>query len=158
MLEDLDFGFRLRELGMTLVYCPEAVGIHACPMDTLDKVIESGKRYGRTLAEWGDRLPMLGSHLDEMGGSIGGGWRNFLRSPADYLKCAVRRAVVNAATVRVLEQIVRRARIDAPPEPLLARCCREIWSFHFRNEYRRVLGDRVRSETAEACTGVDCLG
>jgi len=135
VVEDMDLAWRLRDRGMQLIYCREAVAIHTDPMDTVDKVVLSGKKYGRAFAEWRGRIPLYQSEIWELGGRFNGGWKHFRFRPWAYVKDAVRRWAINQYSIGILLRIARNIPILNPPNPLLLRLCKEIWAYYYRHEY-----------------------
>lgn len=135
VVEDMDLALRLRDRGLCLLYCREAEAVHTEPLDTIDKVISEGKKYGRAFAEWKGRIPLYQDEIWKLGGRFNGGLKHFRSHPAGYAKDAVRRWTINRATIGILVRIARRKRISDPPPFLLARLCKEIWAFYYRNEF-----------------------
>lgn len=146
-LQDMDLAFRLKEKGLKLIYCPEAIGIHTQPLDTLEKVVSSGKKYGRTLAEWFGRIPNFQKEIANFGGRFDGGWNHFIHHPGHYLKDAVRRLIINKYTIDLILRAASRITITKPPKNILVRCCREIWAYYYRHEFyawrKHFLGKKV---------------
>jgi glycosyltransferase involved in cell wall biosynthesis len=136
-LQDTELAFRLKRAGMRLFYLPGAAALHTQPLDTIEKVIHSGRKYGRTLAEWIDRVPEFREEMTAFGARFDGGWRYACAAPWVYLKDAARRLLINRLTAPLLERMVRRLPVGNPPSALLARCCRELWAYIYRDTYRR---------------------
>ena len=136
-LQDKELGFRLKEKGLRLIYCQEAVGIHRDPLDTVEKVVRSGKKYGRTLAEWYERIPQFQKEITSFAGRFNGGWRHFASDPLQYLKDAGRRWAINQYTIGLVLRIAHRMPITNPPKKILVRCCIEIWAYYYRHEFQK---------------------
>ncbi len=134
-LDDLDLAFRMQEMGMQLIYAENAVGIHTQPLDTLEKVIEMGKRYGQSLAEHYELLPWIEVKMEDLGARFNGGRRQLMSAPAAYVKDALRRLAINRMTIYPLTWAASKIPVTNPPSRSLVRCCREIWAFHYRNEF-----------------------
>jgi glycosyltransferase involved in cell wall biosynthesis len=136
-LDDLDLAFRLKDKGLRLVYCPKAVAVHRLPLDTLDKVVESGKRYGKTLADWYKTIPSFRSEIARFGARFDGGASHLVHEPVAYLKDAVRRWTVNTLTISLMLRLASKLQRSNAYGRLLTACCREIWAFYYRDEFRR---------------------
>lgn len=135
-LQDVDLALRLAEKGLNLLYCAEACALHTRPLDSVDKVIASGRKYGLTLAEWYDRVPQFHLWREHLGGRFSGGMVQLRRHPRRFIKDWLVRRTVNGWTVGALERIARRLPVTAPPSRLLVRCCIELWAFHYRDAFR----------------------
>lgn len=136
-LQDKELGLRLRKRGLRLIYCREAVVIHLAPLDTVEKVVKNGKNYGRTLAEWYERIPQFQSEITLFAGRFNAGWRHFASDPLQYFKDAVRRWAINRYTIGLVLRIVHRIPITNPPQKILVRCCVEIWAYYVRHEFKK---------------------
>jgi glycosyltransferase involved in cell wall biosynthesis len=100
LAEDMDLALRLNAFGLKLIYCREAVAIHTLPLDTLEKVINDGRKYGRALAEWHGRIPLYQKKgIWQLGARLNGGWHHFSRHPWGYIKDAIRRWSINYITL-----------------------------------------------------------
>jgi len=152
-LQDMDLAFRMQELGMKLVYRGDAVGTHLGPLDTVDKVIFSGAKYGRALAEWYDRIPGLRREITRLGGRFDGGWAQFRASPWRYVKDAVRRLIVNRATAPAIERCAHAMPVTVPPRRSLVRLCKELWAYHYRYEFNKGR-QKLRKAEAEGRPGL----
>jgi glycosyltransferase involved in cell wall biosynthesis len=135
--EDTDLSLRMRDFGLKLIYCREAVGIHTEPIDTLEKVVNSGRKYGRTLAEWRGRIPLYRKEIWRLGARLNGGWHHFSQHPWGYIKDAIRRWTINKYTIKAILGITRRIPITNPPHKVLRRCCKEVWAYYYRDEFRK---------------------
>jgi glycosyltransferase involved in cell wall biosynthesis len=135
-LQDVDLALRLAEKGLTLLYCAEACALHTRPLDSVDKVIASGRKYGLTLAEWYDRVPQFHLWREHLGGRFSGGGAQLRRHPGRFIKDWIVRRTVNGWTVGALERVARCMPVTAPPGRFLVRCCIELWAFHYRDAFR----------------------
>lgn len=135
-LQDTELAFRLKKRGLKLVFCQEAVGIHKEPVDTVEKVMKRGKKYGYTAAEWYDRIPQLRETIISAG-RFNGGWGHFVSDPAKYFKNAVRRWAINRFTINLISEMAKRIPITSPPKKVLVRCCKEIWAYYLRHEFKK---------------------
>jgi glycosyltransferase involved in cell wall biosynthesis len=135
LAEDMDLALRLDALGLKLIYCREAVAIHTLPLDTLEKVINDGRKYGRALAEWYGRIPLYQKEVWRLGAGLNGGWYHFGRHPWGYLKDAFRRWSINQYTIKPVMWMASRIPITNPPKRILRRLCKEIWAYHYRYEF-----------------------
>lgn len=134
-LQDMELALRLKQKGLILVYCSEAIGTHTQPLDTLDKVINSGKKYGQTLAKWYEKAPILKKQLPVLGGRFNGGWDHLIHNPWQYFKDAIRRWIINRHTIDFIVRIASNIPISNPPKRVLTRLCREIWAYYYRHEF-----------------------
>lgn len=138
-LDDLDLAFRMQERKMQLIYSGQAVGIHTQPLDSLEKVIEMGRRYGQSLAEHYDRLPWIEREIANLGARFSGGRRQLAKAPAAYIKDAFRRLAINRLTIKPLVWTASKLPVTNPPSRPLVRCCREIWAYYYRSEFYKTL-------------------
>ena len=143
--QDMELALRLRERGLRLIYCQEAVSIHRDPVNTIEKVVIRGKKYGRTLAEWHERIPEFKELIISMG-RYNGGWTHFASQPAKYLKDAIRRWVVNEYTIGFTVRIAKSIPITNPPKKLLVRCCKEVLAYYCRREFKKRKAELDNSE------------
>ena len=136
--EDIDLALRLRELGMKLVYCRDAIALHMTPLDSVEKIIAEGKRYGRVFADYYGRIPV---YRDDawwnLGARFSGGWRQLTQEPMKYFKNTLSRWTVNQCSVGPIAWVARRIPIGPPTSRLLRRLCKEIWAFYYRDEFRK---------------------
>lgn len=135
-LDDMDLAFRLKERGLNLIYCPKAVAIHNQPLDTLEKVVNSGKLYGRTLGEYYDQIPLFQKEITSLGARFSGGWNGLILHPYSHLKDAVRRWLINKYSIGLLLGMASRIPVTNPPNRTLVRCCKEIWSYYYRAKFK----------------------
>jgi glycosyltransferase involved in cell wall biosynthesis len=133
--QDMELAFRLKKRGLRLIFCQEAVGIHRDPVDTIEKVVKRGKKYGRTLAEWHERIPEFKELIISMG-RFNGGWTHFASQPEKYLKDTIRRWVINEYSIGFIVRIAKSRPITNPPKRLLVRCCKEIFAYYCRHEFK----------------------
>jgi glycosyltransferase involved in cell wall biosynthesis len=145
--QDMELALRLRKRGLKLIFCREAVGIHREPVDTIEKVVKRGKKYGRTLAEWHERIPEFKELIISMG-RYNGGWAHFASQPVGYLKDAIRRWVVNQYTIGFTVRIAKSIPITNPPKKLLVRCCKEVLAYYCRHEFKKRKAELDNSECA----------
>lgn len=136
-LDDTDLAFRLKDRGVKLIYCPGAIGIHMEPLDTLEKVVNSGKRYGQTLAESYRRIPRFQREMASLGARFNGGWHQLIHHPWSYFKDAGRRWAINQYTISSILWLASRIPITNPPSRILVRLSKEIWAYYFRQEFRK---------------------
>ena len=134
-LQDLDVAFSLDRQGLTLLYAADAEALHLQPLDTVEKVIRSGLKYGRGLAEWYDRRPLLRQEMVRLGARFSGGWRYAIEHPLPAVKDGVRRWSINAMTIGLIERLALKLSACHSSQRVLARCCREIWAYHYRHEF-----------------------
>ena len=142
-LQDKELAFRLKQFNFKLIYCSKAIGVHTQPLDTIQKVVASGKKYGFTLAEWYDKIPNFQKEITNIGGRFNGGWTHFVNTPWQYLKDAIRRWLINRRTIHLILVLASKIPISNPPKRILVRCCIEIWAFYYRytfKERRKQLG------------------
>ena len=145
--QDTDLAWRLRDLGLKLIYCREALAIHTDPLDSVEKVVNNGKKYGWTFAEWYCRIPLYQEETWRLGARLNGGWHHFSHHPWGYLKDAIRRWTINSYTIKPILQIAARIPITNPPKKILRRLCKEIWAYYYRHEfYEGRRGDREKDE------------
>lgn len=135
--DDMELAFRLKDKGLKLYYCPQAISIHKQPLNTLEKVISSGKQYGKVLAEWYDLIPQLRKERTNLGARFDGGWEQFLHYPCGYVKDSIRRWAINKYTIGWIVRIASKSHITNPPDAMLVRYCREIWAYFYRQEFQR---------------------
>lgn len=144
--EDTDLALRLKARGLKLIYCRDAVAIHTEPLDTVEKVALSGKKYGRTFADWYGRIPLYQTEMWMLGGRFNGGWKHFRSHPWGYFKDALRRWVVNPWTIGIFLRWARCMPVSNSPHPVLHRLCKEIWAYYYRHDFysrRRLQGTRI---------------
>lgn len=139
-LDDMDLAFRLKDRGLRLIYCPEAIGIHMRPLDTLEKVVDSGKRYGQTLAKYCWRMPHCQREIASLGARFNGGWHHLIHHPWNYVKDTGRRWAVNQYTICLILGLASRIPITNPPSRILVRLSKEIWAYYFRHEFKKNKG------------------
>jgi glycosyltransferase involved in cell wall biosynthesis len=152
-LQDLDLSFRLKQEGLTLLHCPQAVGTHMRPINSIDNVIENGQKYGSTLGDWYHRLPHFRDELPNLGARLDTGIRGFRERPWSYAKDLIRRWGINRFTAPLLVRFARRMPITNPPGPLIIRCAKEIWAYYYRAEFYRRRGKNAAPlgrETSES--------
>lgn len=150
VVEDMDLAWRLRDLGLKLIYCAAAVAVHTEPLDTIEKVVKEGKKYGRSFAENYGTIPLYRDEIWFLGGRFDCGWNHFSRDPAGYLKDAVRRWLINTYTIKWILRMAEKIPVTNPPKRMLLRCCKEIWAFYYRNEFqacRRMITDHSVSHS-----------
>jgi len=136
-LDDRDLGMRMQAKGLQLLYAPDAIGIHLGPMDTVEKVVISGKRYGRCLGDSYDQLPWVKYGLAHLGARLNGGWTQLRGHPFAYLKDAIRRWTINRLTIGLLHRAAAAIPIKNPPSRVLVRLCKEIWAYYYREGFVR---------------------
>lgn len=137
VVEDMDLAFRLENIGLKLIYCRQAIAIHMEPLDSVDKVVSYGKKYGRSLAEWYGRIPLFKDEIWKLGGRFNGKWHHFRQHPWGFLKDALRRWLINKYTIKIINHFISRIEISNPPSKIITRCCKEIWAYHYRNEFQK---------------------
>jgi nucleoside-diphosphate-sugar epimerase/glycosyltransferase involved in cell wall biosynthesis len=135
VVEDMDLADRLKDLGLKMVYCREAVAVHTEPLDTLEKVSNEGRKYGRAFAQWNRRIPLYGQEIWRLGARVNGGWPHFKRHPWGYLKDSFRRWSINEYTIKSVTWMASRIAVTNPPKRVLRRLCKEIWAYHYRHEF-----------------------
>lgn len=135
VIEDMDLALRLQARGLRLIYCREAIAFHTEPLDSVEKVVLFGKKYGSAFAEWYGRLPLYDTEIWRLGGRFNGGWRHFRVSPLGYAKDALRRWAINRWTIGFLLRWARNIPISNPPSSILSRLCKEIWAYYYRSEF-----------------------
>jgi glycosyltransferase involved in cell wall biosynthesis len=135
-LDDMDLAFRLKERALKLIYCSKALAIHNQPLDTLEKVVNSGKMYGWTLGEYYDQIPHFQKEITSLGARFSGGWNGLIQHPYSHLKDAVRRWIINKYTIGTLLRMASRIPVTNPPNRTLVRCCKEIWSYYYRVKFK----------------------
>ena len=135
-LDDMDLAFRLKEKGLKLIYCPKAVVIHNQPLDSLGKVVNSGKMYGLTLGEYYDQIPLFQKEITSLGARFSGGWNGLIHHPYRRLKDAARRWIINHYTIAMLLRMASIIPVTNPPNKILVRCCKEIWSYYYRAKFK----------------------
>ena len=147
--EDFDLAWRLQALGLRLLYCREAVATHTEPLDTIAKVINSGRVYGRTFADWYGQLPIYQQEIWNLGGRFDGGWAHLRRHPWGYLKDALRRWMINRYSIGPMVRLATRLPVTNPPTRSLRRLCKEIWAYNYRDAFyqrRRQLQQAYRRQ------------
>jgi len=137
LLQDADLAWRLKGFGLKLIYCREAVAIHTEPLDTLEKLINSGRKHGRVFADWYDRVPLYQKEIWRLGGRFNAGWHHFSQHPWGYIKDAIRRWTINKYTIKAILGVTTRLRITNPPKKILRRCCKEVWAYYYRDEFHK---------------------
>ena len=90
-MDDMDLAFRLKYRGLNLIYLHNATCIHMKPLNTIEKVVDSGKRYGQTLAYYYHRIPHFQGEIANLGARFNGGWDHFIHYPWNYIKDTGRR-------------------------------------------------------------------
>jgi cellulose synthase/poly-beta-1,6-N-acetylglucosamine synthase-like glycosyltransferase len=135
-MDDTDIAFRLKDMGAKLLYCPEAIGIHMRPLDTVEKVVDSGKRYGQTLAECYCRIPNFRREIASFGARFNGGWHQLINHPWNYVKDTGRRWAINQYTISLILGLASRIPITNPPSRVLVSLSKEIWAYYFRQEFK----------------------
>lgn len=137
VIQDMDLAFRLEDLGLSLIYCREAIAIHTEPLDSLEKLVANGKKYGRGFAQWYGRVPLYQKEIWKLGGRFNGGWDHVRHHPWGYLKDALRRWSINKYTIKPIMQIAAGIPVTNPPKKILRRLCKEIWAYYYRDEFER---------------------
>jgi len=140
-LDDMDLAFRLKDRGVKFIYCAEAICIHMRPLDTVEKVVASGKRYGQTLAEFYRRIPHFQREIANLGARFNGGWQQLIHRPWNYLKDTGRRSVINQYTIYLVLGLASKIPVTNPPSRILVRLCKEIWAYYFREEFKKGKSD-----------------
>jgi glycosyltransferase involved in cell wall biosynthesis len=135
--EDTDLALRLKALGLKLIYCREAVAIHTEPMDTLEKVANDGRKYGRVIAQWYGRIPLYQNEIWSLGTRLNGGWDHFSHHPWGYIKDAIRRWSINKYTIKHIVRFAAAIPITKPPKKILRRLCKEIRAYYIRDEFKK---------------------
>ncbi|MFC2088647.1 glycosyltransferase family 2 protein [Calditrichota bacterium] len=135
-MDDMDLAFRLKDKGLKLIYCPEAACIHMRPLDTVEKVVDSGKRYGQTLAEYYRRIPNFQKNIASLGARFNGGWAQLIHHPWNYVKDTGRRWAINQYTIRLILGLASKIPVTNPPSRVLVRLAKEIWAYYFRQEFK----------------------
>ena len=128
---------RLEERGLKLIYCPEAVCTHIKPLDSVEKVISSGKKYGLTLAEWYEKIPHFQKKITSLGGRFNGGLNQLVHHPLNYFKDTFRRWAINKYTAKLIISIASKMPVINPPNKILIRFCKEIWAYSYRFEFKK---------------------
>jgi hypothetical protein len=135
-LQDTELAWRLKGFGLKLIYCREAVAIHTEPLDTLVKLINNGKKYGRVFADWHGRVPLYQKEIWRLGGRFNAGWDHFSQHPWGYIKDAIRRWTINKHTIKGILRVTARLHITTPPKKILRRCYKEVWAYYYRYEFK----------------------
>lgn len=156
--EDLDLAYRLQQNGLILLYCKEAVAIHMGPLDSLEKIVSYGKKYGNDFARNYGRIPLYGRDCWRLGGRFNGGWHHFHLDPVAYFKDAIRRWLINRLTIGFLTSVASMLPITDPPSRFLKRLCTEIWAYHYRRSFWEGMRENKLSEKGEDTHQVQTSG
>lgn len=146
-LDDSDLAFRLKDNGVKFIYCRDAICVHLRPRDTVEKVVDSGKRYGQTLAEFYYRIPHFQRERSNLGARFNGGWQQLIHHPWNYVKDTGRRWTINQYTILLILGLASRIPVTNPPSRILVRLAKEIWAYYYRHEFKQNRG-RFRSAKA----------
>ena len=133
--EDLEIAWRLRDYGLKLVYCENALAIDTDPIDTVAKVVDEGKRYGLALAEDYCRFPLYRDEVWSLGARFNGGWNHFRLNPWGWVKDALRRWFVNKYTIMLIVGLAEKIPITVPPSQKLRLLCKEIRAYYYRSTF-----------------------
>jgi glycosyltransferase involved in cell wall biosynthesis len=136
VVEDMDLAWRLAAEGMVLLQSRNAIAIHMEPLDSIEKVIREGRRYGTAIAEHFHALPFYKRELSSLGARFNGGWNQLRQDPLRFAKDAIARACFNRLTIGPVTSLARRLPRRKPPSALLSRLAIEIWAYHYRAEFR----------------------
>jgi len=134
-LQDTDLAIRMHEQGLELFYSQETLGYHLKPIDTIDKVVNNGKKYGGAYAELSVKNDTLRRDIHVFTGRLNLGWKEGIHHPVVFLKDALRRIFINRYTIHLIVRITKKQKMTTILKPIYLRLFKEIWSYSFRHEF-----------------------